>query len=40
MRLTSVQETPEFKQAYEIACSTYNGEGGIGRLDIRAFKVI
>jgi len=37
MRLTSVQETPEFKQ---VACSTYNGEGGIGRLDIRAFKVI
>ena len=38
--LTSVQETPEFKQAYEVACSTYKGEGGIGNLDLRAFKVL
>jgi hypothetical protein len=38
--LTSVQETPEFRQAYDVACSTYKGEGGIGNLDLRAFKVI
>ena len=38
--LTSVRETAMFNDAYNTANATYKGEGGVGDLDMRSFKVI